>query len=98
MLASLVPAAGLASQEHRDIVDGVDFRVSSVAECHNQAVIEERAGAFLNSIQFNKEVPEGLHHQACKQTRLWLVAELGIGRLVMGDLVIDLALAGDIGF
>ena len=40
VLTGLVPAAGPASQEHRDVFDGVDLGVARVAERHDQAVIE----------------------------------------------------------
>src|SRR6185295_10278422 len=73
VLAALVPAAGTASEEHRNVLDRVDLGVARVAEREDQAVIEQRLFALLDGVEFNKEVPERLHDQAGKFARLLLI-------------------------
>ncbi len=53
VLTGLVFAAGTASQEDRDVVDGVDLRVAGIAERHDEAVVEQRATAFLDRVHLD---------------------------------------------
>src|SRR5215510_16135000 len=55
VLTGLVPAAGPPRKEHRDVLDGVDFGIASIAERHNQAVIEYGSFALLDRVQFDQE-------------------------------------------
>ena len=99
VLAGLVPAARAARDDHRDVLDAVDLGVAGVGERQHHACCRASvpSPSLMASISTRKS-PKRLHDQARQLGGRRLVAELGVGRLVVGVLVIDLGIAGDIGF
>ena len=97
-MAGLVPAAGAARDDHRDILDAVNLGVAGVGERHHHHVVQQRSVAFLDRVHLGQEIAKRLHHEARQLAAVDLVAEFGVRGLVMGVLVIDLGIAGDVGF
>src|SRR5262249_1490107 len=96
VLTGLVPATGPTGPEYWNVFHGMDFGVARIVERYNQAVIKHGSFALLDRIQFDEEIAQRLHHKTCELARFRLVAEFGIDRLIVRDLVINLALPGDV--